>query len=400
MKYYKNAEIAQEYAVSLPTVANWIKDTLSGKKKLELIHENGKNYITKTDENTKLLQRYVAEGFKYKPSNARAVVEPDPKFIKYLSDKQLIEIKKGITDKKLLDIKFAYIDGGANVWSETYAHSQGGSNPIAASYNKMNILTIPRILELAGNRKVNIIEVGAGNGKPLQEFLHKLEMENRLNSYISIDISSEMNEIQKQNLLKVFPKLDFYSYVVDVENDSFEDIVYELYQDHPETMNIFVMFGGTFGNFINPEKAIMNIEKSMLTGDLLCINNPYPHPDRFKDAKYMYESPTVDHYLFASRGLGLQVDANDLEYYFDTAKTTRTLFLNIPFDHTIKLTINDREETIDLPKGMKIQIWQNRMTDLEYIQSVAKPYDLFLALYTISSDNKFLLTVYRKESRN
>jgi SAM-dependent methyltransferase len=387
MKYYKNAEIANEYGVSLPTVANWIKDTLSGKKNLELAQNNDKIYIAKTDENTKLIQKYVSKGFKYKPSNARVVVEPKPDYIKYFSDKQLIELKKCILDKKLIDIKFAYIDGGANLWNETYTHSQVGStNQFVLTRNKMSILSIPRVLELAGTKKVNVVEIGAGNGKPLLEFLHKLSEENRLNSYISIDISSEMNEIQKQNLLKEFPNLVFNSYVVDVENDTFEDIVYEIHQNYPETMNIFVMFGGTFGNFISPEKTIMNIEKSMLTGDLLCIDNPHPHPDRFKDAKYMYESPTVDHYLFASRSLGLQVSAVDLEYHFDAKTTTKKLFLNIPFDHTIKLTINDREETIDLPKGMKIQVWQHRMTNLDYIQNITKPYDLFLVLYTISSD--------------
>lgn len=399
MRYYKNTEIAKEYSVSLPTVANWIKDTISGKKNLELIYDKVKYYIAKTDKNTQLMHKYVTEGFKFKPTNVRAIVEPDSHFIKNLTDKQLIEIKKSILDKKLLDIKFAYIDGGATLWDSMY-ESSGGSSSTYEPYNKMSILSIPRILELAEKKKVNIIEIGGGNGKPLQEFLYMLTLEKRLNSYISIDISSAMNEIQKHNLLKEFPKLDFYSYVIDVENDTFEDIVYEIHQNHPDTMNIFVLFGGTFGNFINPEKVVMNIEKSMLTGDLLCINNPYPHPDRFKEAKYMYESPTLDHYLFASRGLGLQVKGEDLEYYFDSEKTTRTLFLNIPFDHTIKLMINDREETIDLPKGMKIQIWQNRMTDLEYIQSITKPYYLFLTLYTISSDDKFILTVYKKVNRS
>ena len=208
-----------------------------------------------------------------------------------------------------------------------------------------------------------------------------------------------MNEIQKRNLKSEFPNLEFLPYVIDVENETFEEVVYQLYQSYPDTTNIFVMYGGTFGNFVNPEKVIMNIEKSMLSGDLLCINNPYPHPDRFKDAKYMYESPTADHYLFASRSLGLQVEPENLEYFFDNETTTRKLYLNIPVDHTLKLNINEHEEILDIPKSTKILVWQHRMTNLEYLQSLTKPYDLMLVLYTISSDSKFILTVYRKETR-
>jgi uncharacterized SAM-dependent methyltransferase len=399
MKFYKNIEIAQEYGVSLPTIGNWIKDTLSGKKQLELIKNNDKEYIAKTDLNTKLIQQYVNQGFKYKPLNARVVAQPDESYIKYLTDKQLIEIKKSISDKKLLDIKYSYIDGGAELWDDMY-ESSAGSSSTYEPYNKMNILTIPRILELLGDKKINIIEIGAGNGKPLLEFLHALAKEDKINSYISIDISSEMNEIQRRNLNSEFPNMDFSSYIIDVENETFEDVIYEIHQNYPETTNIFVMYGGTFGNFANPEKVIMNIEKSMLTSDLLCINNPYPHPDRFKDAKYMYESPTADHYLFASRSLGLQVEPENLEYYFDTETTTRKLYLNIPVDHTLKFNINNRKEVLDLPKGTRILVWQHRMTNLEYLQSLTKQYDLMLVLYTISSDNKFILTVYRKESRD
>jgi SAM-dependent methyltransferase len=398
MKFYKNTEIASEYSVSLPTVANWIKDSITGKKNLELIDMGGKHYIAKTDTNIKLIRTYVVQGFKYKPSNVRIIAEPDPNFIKHLSGKQLIEIKKGILDKKLLDIKFAYVGGGATLWDNMYNKS-GGSSSTYEPYNKMNILIIPRILELLREKQINIVEIGAGNGKPLLDFLHALNRENKLNSYISIDISSEMNEIQRHNLSSEFPTLKLSSYVIDVENESFEDIVYEIHQEYPESINVFILYGGTFGNFANPEKTIMNIEKSMITDDVLCINNPYPHPDRFKYAKYMYESPTADHYLFASRSLGLQVNPEDLEFYFDQKTTTRNLFLKIPTDHTLKFYINEHKETLDIPKGTKIQIWKNRMTDLDYIQSVTKSYDLQLVLFTLSSDYKFILTVYRKQAR-
>jgi uncharacterized SAM-dependent methyltransferase len=401
MKFYRNTEIASEYGLSLPTIGNWIKDTLVNKKSLELIVHNGKHHIAKTDLNIQLIKQYVSEGFKYKPLNARVVAEPNSQYIKYLSDKQLIEIKKGISDKKLLDIKYSYIDGGAALWDNMY-ESSAGSSATYDPYNKMNILTIPRILELLGNTKINIIEIGAGNGKPLLQFLLALTKEhrkNKINAYISVDISSEMNEIQKRNIKSELPELAFSSYVVDVENETFEEIVYEIHQKSPETTNVFVMYGGTFGNFENPEKVVMNIEKSMMTGDLLCINNPYPHPDRFKDAKYMYESPTLDHYLFASRSLGLQAGSQDLEYSFDSKTTTKKLYLNIPVDHTIKFNINGHEEVLDIPKGTRLLVWQSRMTDLDYFQSITMHYDLMLVLYTISSDSKFILTVYRKEVR-
>jgi SAM-dependent methyltransferase len=355
MKYYKNIDISKEFAVSQTTVANWIKDTLSGKKDLELISHKNKKYIAKTEENITKIKAYASEGFKYKPTNARTVSSPKEEFKKYLTDRQLIEIKKNIVDKKKIDVKFSYIDGGANIWDKMYDES-AGSSATYDPYNQMNILSIPRILELTGKKKINIIEIGAGNGKPLLEFLNTLTHSNRLNAYISIDISSEMNALQEQNLLKSFPGLNFFSYVVDVENESFDHIVYEIYQDHPDTMNIFVVFGGTFGNFADIERTVMNIEKSMLSGDIVCINNPRPHKDRYADGKYMYESPTVDHYLFASRSLGLQVSGEDLRYEFDKKTTTRKLFLNIPHNHTVKLLINDREEVIDLPKGTEIMI--------------------------------------------
>ena len=204
MKYFKNSFLAKEYGVTLPTIANWIKETTSGKKNLELFEHNNRKYIAKTDSNQLLMRKYVEFGFKYKPVSKRVVAESDFNFVKYLSDKQLIEIKKDLLDKKHLDLKYVYMDGGAEVWNSMYENSSGSSSTYEP-YHKMNVLMIPRILELLGEKTINIIEVGVGNGKPLHDFLHALEKEKKLNSYISIDIRSTKNEIAIKNIKKEYP---------------------------------------------------------------------------------------------------------------------------------------------------------------------------------------------------
>ncbi len=398
MKHYKNKEISDEFAVSQPTVANWIKDTLNGKKELELIEINDKFFIARSQNNIKLIKDYISLGFKYKPTNKRLVVEAKPEFIKHLNDKQIIEIKKNLTEKKLIDVKYVYMDGGANVWNDMYDIS-AGSAAIYDPYNKMNLLSVPLLLQLIGKAKINVFDIGAGNGKPVVDFLQDLYKNNSLGSYIAIDISSQMNEMAIQNVKKKFPKLDCIPCILDVENNSFEEIVYEISQDHPNSINVFLLYGGTFGNFNNQEKALFNIEKSMFSGDFLFLNNFSPNPYRFNDEKYMYESPTVDHYLFVARGLGLRVGPEDLEYSFNLENKERQLSLVLPSDYTIKLPINDKDEKIDLPKDTRILVWKHKMTNLNFIQSITKSYDLNLVLYTISSDNKFILTCYKKETK-
>jgi hypothetical protein len=397
MRYYKNKELADEFGVSLPTVANWIKDTLAGKKDLELVEHNGKTLIARTYKNLKLIREYVSQGFKYKPLNTRVLASPRSDYIKYFSDKQLIELKKDLVDKKQLDIKYSFIGGGAMLWNKV-CESLGTSSMAYGSYHQMNLLAIPIIISLSSKNKINLFEIGTSNGKALLAFLKALDTTHKLNSYIAIDMSREVNKTTTRDLKKEFPNLNVASYVFDVENESFEEVVYELYQDYPDSMNIFILYGGTFGNFSYPEKAIMNLAKSMMSGDLLCINNSYPHVDQSKDFKYMYESPVADHYLFGARALGIRAEPTNLQYDFDGQNMIRTLYLKVPLDHTLKFSINEREEYVDIPKGTRIKIWQHRMTDLNYIQNIATSYDLFLVLYTISSDNKSILTVHRKES--
>lgn len=397
MKYHKNAEIAHEYAVSLPTVANWIKDTLSGKKHLELVHDKGKYFVAKTHENNRLLKSYAVAGFKYKPSNVRIAVEPSQDFLKYLSQKQLIDIRKTLTDKHRLDIKYSYIDGGALIWDMAYTHSQIGSFPKDHPMNTMNLTSLPRILDSIGDKKVNIIEIGSGNGKPVLDIIQELQKTDSINKYIVLDLSSEMNTLAISNISNKFTQIICTSYVLDIEHEGFEEITYELNQEDENTVNLVLMYGGTIGNIAEVQHALSNIERSMMVNDLLLIHNTYPNKSRYSDSKQMYESPTVDHFLFVAKSLGFQVSGNDLEYEFDEPTFTKRLFLVLPNDHTIHFNINDKVQSVDVPKNTRIEVWKHTMTNLNMIQSLTEPLDLGLVMFTTSRDDKFMMSLHKKK---
>jgi carbamoyltransferase len=144
------------------------------------------------------------------------------------------------------------------VWTRSYPNSLGlfysaftdllGLTPIKDE--KMLENNFELILQrISDSVKINIIDLGPGNSKPLKNFLLKLSDLGRLNSYAAVDISPEMIEISQKNIQEWLPDLPYFSYVCDFETANFNRILEQQKAKFEyETVNIIFDLGRTLSN--------------------------------------------------------------------------------------------------------------------------------------------------------
>jgi hypothetical protein len=400
MKYFKNSEIAKLFSVSNPTVGTWIKQTLEGKRELELIVVLNKHFISKSAKNIELLTQYADSSFKFRPSTFRKTITPDNKFLKNLDDNQRLELKKSIEEKNSIPLKFAYFNGGADEWDKLYCSTKyyNSGMPI----NDLNLLSdsIHLILgKLGKNKKINIIDLGSGNGKPLINILTILNKKNILQSYNSIDISPSINEIALTEVKKANLNVPLHEFIVDLETSSFAKITYELTKLYPDTINCIFLMGGTLGNFENHQHVFTNIENSLNIGDFLFLTNKHDTKINYQNSDYLYNEPTLNHILYAVRSLGIEANAKNIIYNLNEKEMVRDISVRLSNDYTLDFPINNQFENLKLYKGQLIKVWKHQLLSLETIKNLASQDLMTLCLYVLSADERYMLSGFRKKAQ-
>ena len=66
MHYFKHSELAQQYAISLRTIHNWIEAARANKLALTLHESGSKTYIANTAQNLRTIAQLVESRKKYR----------------------------------------------------------------------------------------------------------------------------------------------------------------------------------------------------------------------------------------------------------------------------------------------------------------------------------------------
>jgi len=213
------------------------------------------------------------------------------------SKHQLIEIFYALKGRKEIPLKYAYFENGVDHWDKK---TKIGIESIIladdAKPTKFNMFAfqyqlIQQNLEMVLSsfkncEKVNVIDVGCGNGWPVYPILSYLQENDQLNNYIALDLVEKMTNLAIKNLKsrEDLQDLKTFSCVHDFEEGHFADKIYPFAQ--PFQANLFCFFGNTLGTVVDRVRALANIRDSMNEGDLLWISN----------SLYENASPLVDFY--------------------------------------------------------------------------------------------------------
>lgn len=271
MHYYKSTELADLYGVSRRTVTNWIKQTQEGKLDLELGENNGEYYIIKSRSNQNRLDDIVEERQKYLNNRSRKHLNPSQAFYESYNEQQIYDIIQNLDLHRELPLQYSYFGEGAKIWNDFRNRPKDKFD--TTFLVESNSSYLDALLEKYD--RVNIVDVGVGNGMGARDILTYLHKKGKINKYIGIDISPDMLSLAEKNIKEWFnDNIVCDMHIRDISHQIFGDIIAEPFNQKAQahtTINIVLLFGGSISNFKRPGDIMRIINKSMGAEDLfLC----------------------------------------------------------------------------------------------------------------------------------
>jgi len=274
MSYFKHTELAEKYHVSLKTVYNWVDAAKLGKISLRVFRQGAYTYIADTPENEVILRQLSDRGKKYRNVAYYKIISPKSEFYEIYSERQILDIITNLSVHAEIPLQYNYLHEGALNWESRMKRfeAEGAHNSLMSTIELItdNLVMIDRFLR--GKSKVNVIDLGVGNARPVKELLAHLLERGVLHRYIGVDISPAMLQIAERNIKNWYgERVKFEGYVRDITQEQFDDLVVSdmLDEKADQTLNIVLLLGGTPVNFRSSDDALKPIFNSMHRNDLL-----------------------------------------------------------------------------------------------------------------------------------
>lgn len=410
MLYFKNVELAEKYRVSLGTIRNWIEAAQTNKSDLEVFTENDRTYIVNTASNIAKMEEMVKKRRKYRNTKAVKKVKPQKRFYELFTEEQIYDIATGLEIHHEVPLQYNYFDNGADNWN-SYVNRLSEED-IENSFNaaqdllKSNVSMFDRLLKKY--KRINIVDIGAGNAMPAKCVLEYLLENNKLGRYMAIDISPRMLEIAEKNIKKWFGnKVSFEGYVRNVNHDRFADLLIPEYAraDYKETVNVILHLGYTIHNMQRPENGYRTIYDSIGKNDLLV-----------EDIKLDSETSRTYFDFDASLSKGGRTLSPLNELVFELWNLDESLYeVELGYDDTIKqryerirfTTAIDLEidfkhgsRIVSLNKGDTILMWRIfHMTPQDVLQEKQRM-GFHVMLSSQSENQLYMLTISKVETKS
>ncbi len=403
MKYYRNTELARLYHVSEKSVRNWIEATEQKRLNLQLYIENGKPFVANTPQNGLIIEQLVEKGRKYKNSRGFKVISPIPKFYETYSAKQILDIISNLTIHKEIPLQYSYVDGGADYWdkyAERLMHEEA-PNVLTSTIDLLDARLHDLSKIIGSDKQVNIIDLGPGNGKPIQHLLNHFLNTDQLKRYIAIDISKEMLQITENHTKELFgDRVNFEGYVRDFSKEHFDDLFAEDYagDDDNIPINLVVLLSGTICNFRSPSQALKAINSSLGINDLFLYTTKLDTPNSRRYFDLGIEStPRPADFLFKLALDLLNIDESlyEIDQFFDETKRARFISMRPTVDLAIEFKLAHGTRRVTLHKNEPILLWRYWHYDTLGVINEFDATDFDLIHATKTNDQEYLLSISR-----
>lgn len=397
MKYFKNTELAKLYNVSEKSVRNWIQAAQEGKIDLQLYEQSGKFWVANTSKNTVAIENLVQKGKKFKNRRGLKAVTPVDEFYKLYNHKQILDIISNLTIHHEIPTQYSYFDGGAKYWDE-YTHrlsSEQAPNILKGTVELLDA-TFENVDKLIDNyERVNVVDLGPGNGLPIRSTLERLLKEGKLNRYIAIDCSKEMLEILEQNINTWFEgKVKFEGHIRDISYERFDDLLAGAYTEN--VINLVFLLGNTLNNFRSPDQVLTAISNSLGLNDLLFYSCYLDTPTtrRYFDFNSSRQNQKFRSELILDL-LNIGGSLYGIEQKFNEEKRARSICMIPTVDLSIAFSLQDGVRTVELRKNEPILLWRGRHKDTVETINQFDENGLDLVQATKTKDQQYLLTTSR-----
>jgi uncharacterized SAM-dependent methyltransferase len=252
---------------------------------------------------------------------------------------------------------------------------------------------------LASYNKVNIIDVGPGNGYPVRNLLQHFVGNHKLGRYVGIDISQDMLDIAEHNIRSWFGnQVQFEGYARDISYERFEDLLApDSFGRDSTVANIVLYLGSTIANLRKPNQSLSVIHESMGKSDILIVARSLDtektrrYFDFTTDASGSTTLSSLDGFVLNQ--LITDESLYEVEQLFDEQHMARQIQVRLKVAVAIEFRLDDKPKVINFNKGETILLWQHKHQDLRGIveQFDENGFDLIEA--TKSPDRESILAI-------
>ena len=373
MAFLTKSEAAKEFHVSPTTINNWIIATEKNKINLNLATVGTKTVLVDSEHNRKIIKQLIEKGKKHIGRGGRVEVEVSTELDKIFTQSQKAELLASLSSRNEIPYKFTYLGNGADLWDEHYIASVNSENKLVSNEYNLILENLEGITyKFKDYETINIVDIGCGNGLPVIPIIQRLIDLGFNIKYTAIDISGRMIEIDKQQLLKTFPNLDYSSHTMDLDQTNISEILLSN-RDGEKSANLLLYLGGTLGNQTDSGRFFANIRDSMCNDDFLFIGISLV-VDEQKTAPY---EPNAYHmkrttWILDMLGLENQYPKTVLNMH-DSLKRETTRRIPILNDVTINFKYKDRVFPLNFDQYEEILVVSYReFKESEIIQQIVE----------------------------
>ncbi|MFB6212678.1 MAG: L-histidine N(alpha)-methyltransferase [Candidatus Magasanikbacteria bacterium] len=304
------------------------------------------------------------------------------------SKRQQSELITAIKGRGEIPLKFAYLGEGSENWDEIASERKesGGINSIESNLLKRKVRHFTSAFQ--EKEKLNVIDIGCGNGQPIIPVIEKLRKEGFECSYVPIDISEELLELASKNVKEEFPDININTFQFDFELGNFSDITYPLKQDN--SSNLLFFLGSTLGNHSDINRVLTNFRDSITSDDFLVLGVELTNVSKSRKILKQYKSkPNKDFVYFIPNKIG--IDRNSTEFEIKWNERDRQVEVRLILKNDVEVSIGS--EKFSLEKNESILVGRSVKFTEGSITNLLSNIGLRNELLTTNRNRSYLLSM-------
>ncbi|WP_176727142.1 L-histidine N(alpha)-methyltransferase [Nostoc sp. KVJ20] len=342
------------------------------------------------------------------PSDISTVIsrtaKPSSEFYSIFSEEEVLEIIHALEFRREIPLKYSYKGRGANIWNEFYLKylipTWYRTSNVEIELLKNNFQYLNDNIQ--NGKKVNIVDVGAGNSYPVKDFIQRLNKLAKINKYIALDISDELLNLSRKNFKKWFPLVDFISSTIDIENSCIPKTLFQQNKANLEiddTAKIFFHLGVTIGNHQNRDKVFKNFRDSMGKNDFLVFTNEIGSNSRWDGnvrggCKYHVE----EIYGWVKNKIGIKSEDCELVRKYDLKTDSIIANIKLHQDYTINFNQMGIDKKIEISEGEEITIWRHHKHEMPALLQELERSGLQLIQYSTNKYKSHIMVICKVAS--
>ncbi|MFH0906334.1 MAG: L-histidine N(alpha)-methyltransferase [archaeon] len=310
--------------------------------------------------------------------------------------RQESELITAIKGRGEIPLKFVYLGKGANLWDEIAKFRAKKNKGINQMETDLLQKRVNNILSSYSNlKKINIIDIGCGNGYPTVPVLDALYKNKIPFRYVAVDISKEMLDIAEKNLKQKYKNIEIKKYQIDFESGNFSDITYELKQDG--SSNLLFFLGNTVGNQSDIGRVLSNFRDSMTSEDYLIVGVELTNTARVNKIIPHYDKKILGEILCRiPKSIG--INDNNSEYFVIWNDKLSQIEVRLKLKKDITVQIGDykfileKDEQILICRSAKFSDW--------HFNKIFSDVGFRTELLTTNKDSSYILNMVQPTRYN